>query len=84
MHIILDRLRTLSDLSGSRKSKMADDKPEVVISQLVDLIATRFQRLPLHYWDPATQWYSYSNFKLTNFVQDELLDIIVECTNDKA
>ncbi len=39
-------LGILSDVTGSWKLKMAVAKPEVLISQLVGKIATRFQRLP--------------------------------------
>ena len=38
-------LRTLRDLTGGAKSKMATTTPEVTISQLVDKLATKFQRL---------------------------------------
>ena len=36
----------LSDVTGSRNSKMAAAKPEVHISQLLDKTAMPFQRLP--------------------------------------
>jgi len=36
--------RMLSDVSGSRKSKMAIVKPEIHVSQLVDKIESKFQR----------------------------------------
>ncbi len=42
----MDLLRIPLDVTGSRKAKMAVAKPEVLISQLVFQIATRFQRLP--------------------------------------
>jgi hypothetical protein len=35
----------LCDQIASRKSKMAASKPEVLISQLVDELVTKFQRL---------------------------------------
>jgi hypothetical protein len=35
----------MSDVTGSRKSKMAADIPEVIISRLIDTIGTKFQRL---------------------------------------
>ena len=38
--------RILSDVTGSRKFKMAAAKPEVLISQLLNQIATPFQKLP--------------------------------------
>jgi phage terminase Nu1 subunit (DNA packaging protein) len=34
----------LTDVSGSRKSKMAAVKPEVHVSQLVDFVTSKFQR----------------------------------------
>ena len=37
--------RILSDVTGSRKSKMAAIKLEILISRLLDKIATPFQRL---------------------------------------
>src|SRR5664279_961535 len=46
----------LSVVAGSRKSKMAASKPDILISQLLDKIETKFQRLTLHFRDPATQW----------------------------
>src|SRR5208282_1764955 len=39
-------LTILPDVSGSQNSKMAAAKPEVLISQLLDQLATPFQRLP--------------------------------------
>jgi hypothetical protein len=48
-------VRTLSDVTGSRNSKMAATKPEVLISRLVYYIATRFQRLPPYLRGPGTQ-----------------------------
>jgi len=33
----------LSDVSGSRKSKMSAAKPEMDVSQLVDIIESKFQ-----------------------------------------
>src|SRR5664279_3558025 len=56
-------LRILSDIIGSRKSKMAAGKPEVLISQLSDNIETRFQRLPPHFRGLATQWYYYEFYQ---------------------
>ena len=49
-------LQSLPDTTGSQKSKMAAAKPEILISHLVDWIATRFQRLPPHFRCPATKW----------------------------
>src|SRR5664279_4285390 len=43
-------------VAGSGKSKMAAFKPDILISQLQDKIATKFQRLTLHFQGPATQW----------------------------
>src|SRR5664279_1490005 len=45
----------MPDIPGNRKSKMAAYKPEVLITQPVDYIATRFQRLSSHFRGPATQ-----------------------------
>ena len=39
------RLRILPEVSGSRKYKMAASKPKVLITQLLDKIATKFQML---------------------------------------
>jgi len=39
-------LEILSDVTGSQKSKMAASNQEIRISRLVDMIATKFQRLP--------------------------------------
>ena len=41
----MELLRLLLDVTGSRCLKMATAKPEVLISQFLDLIATKFQRL---------------------------------------
>ena len=49
-------LRMLRDLTGSAKSKMAAIKPEVMISQLVDELATKFQRLHPSSKGPAFKW----------------------------
>jgi hypothetical protein len=43
----------LCDLTGSEKSNMAASKPEVPISQLVDKIGTKFQRVCLCFRGPA-------------------------------
>jgi len=40
----------LSDLTGSDKSKMAAANPEVLISPLVHMLVTQFQRLNLPLW----------------------------------
>src|SRR5208282_292058 len=45
-------LRILPDATGSRILKMAATKPEVVISQPLDKIATPFQRLTPIFWVP--------------------------------
>jgi hypothetical protein len=45
----------LSDKTGSGKSKMAAAKPELHISQPLDEIETKFQRLNLHLRGQATQ-----------------------------
>src|SRR5664279_3866482 len=45
----------LSDITGNRKSKMAAYKPEVLITQPLDYIATRFQRLSSHFRGPVIQ-----------------------------
>ena len=49
-------LRILPDVTVSRILKMAASKPEVLISQLLDKIATPFQRQTPHFLGPATQW----------------------------
>ena len=54
--------RIRSDVIGSRKSKMAAVKPEVLISQLVDKIATPFQQLTPHFRGPGIQW-RYSKYR---------------------
>jgi len=47
----------LPDVSGSRKSKLAAVKPEVHVSQLVDMIESKFQKhLPCFRGWP-TQWH---------------------------
>src|SRR5271157_3801186 len=47
--------RILSDVTGSRKSKMAANKLVIRISRLLDKIATPFQRLTPNFRGPATQ-----------------------------
>ena len=49
-------LRMLHDLNGKAKSKMGATKPEVTISQFVDKLATKFQRLHPYFKDPAFKW----------------------------
>src|SRR5664279_40176 len=46
----------ISVVAESQKSKMAASKPDILISQLLDKIETKFQRLTLHFRGPATQW----------------------------
>ena len=58
------RRATLDALSMTIKSNMAADKPEVLISQFVDTIGTRFQGLHLCFRDPAIQW-NYSQYYYT-------------------
>jgi hypothetical protein len=41
---------------GSDKSNMAATKPEVLISQNLQDIETRFQRLPLQFMGPTSPW----------------------------
>jgi len=43
-------LRILPNVTGSRSSKMAAVKPEVLLSQLLDQIATPFKRLTSIFW----------------------------------
>jgi len=43
--------------TGSGKSNMAAFKPEILISQLLDEIETKFRRLHLHFCGPAFEWY---------------------------
>jgi len=45
----------LSDVTGCGKSKMASCKLQIRLSQFVNKIATKFQRLYLCFWDPAIQ-----------------------------
>src|SRR5208282_4281893 len=52
----MELLRIVPDATGSRFLKMAAAKPEVLISQLLDQIATPFQRLTHHFRGPAAQW----------------------------
>lgn len=47
--------RTMMDVTGSRKSNMVTVKPEVIISQLLYGIETKFQGLSLDFRDPAVQ-----------------------------
>ena len=47
--------RILYDVNGSRKSKMAANTLEILISQLQDKIATPFQRLSTHCLGPESQ-----------------------------
>jgi len=49
--------RMLPNVNGSRKSKMAAAKPEMHVSQLADIIESKFQRhLPCFRGWP-TQWH---------------------------
>src|SRR5664279_272409 len=50
-------LRITTDVSRSGKSKMAAAKPEVIITQLVVQIETRYQRLPPCFRDHTTRWH---------------------------
>src|SRR5664279_2590706 len=45
----------MSGVTGSRKFTMAAAKPEIHISSLQDKIATKFQRITLHFRGPATK-----------------------------
>ena len=49
-------LTTLWVGTGSQKSNMAAAKQEVVISQVLSEIETKFQMLNPHFWGPAIQW----------------------------
>ena len=49
----MELLRLLPDVTGSIYLKMAAAKPEVLISQLPDKIATQFQRLNGYFWGPG-------------------------------
>ena len=44
----------LSDVTRSLNLKMTAAKPEVLTSQLLDKIATKFQRLSRYFWGPET------------------------------
>jgi hypothetical protein len=45
----------LPDMTRNRKSKMVAAKPDAIISQFVDKIATKFQRLNPYFQDPPAQ-----------------------------
>jgi len=47
----------LPDVNGRRKSNVAVVKPEVHVSQLVDMIESKFQRHIPCYWGWPTQWH---------------------------
>jgi imidazoleglycerol phosphate synthase glutamine amidotransferase subunit HisH len=49
----------VSIYTGSGKSNMAAFKPKISISQLLDEIETKFQRLNLHFRVPQMQWDQY-------------------------
>ena len=49
-------VRMLRDLTGSAKSKMAATKPEVTTYELVDKLATKFQRFHLCFKGSAFKW----------------------------
>ena len=57
-------LRMLQNLTGSAKIKMAATIPEVTISQLVDKLATKFQRLHQCSNGPAFKWDQWQNCKI--------------------
>ena len=46
---------SLWDETGSQKSNMATAKPEVLISQVLGKVDTKFQMLHPHCWGPASQ-----------------------------
>jgi len=50
-------LEKLSDVTGSQKSKMAASNLEIRMSRPVDMIATKFQRLPPCFWRQGIQRY---------------------------
>ena len=47
------------DETGTSNSKMATAKPEIIVSQFVDMITRQFQRLEICFWERASQQ-SYS------------------------
>src|SRR5664279_4511844 len=49
-------VRILREQTRSRKSNITASKPDILISQLLDKIETKFQMLTLHFRGPATQW----------------------------
>jgi hypothetical protein len=49
----------LQDETGSGKPKMATSEMELVISQLLDEIETKFRRLDLHFRGPAFEWHEF-------------------------
>jgi hypothetical protein len=50
---LLETLGILHDQTGSGKFKMAAADAEILISQLADVIAKKFRRLPPHLRSPA-------------------------------
>jgi len=56
----------LYDQTGSGKSNMATSKQEVHISQLVDVIETKFQRLYLCFGVKLSRWVFASVYKNNN------------------
>ena len=52
----MELLSTLWDKTASQKSNMAAAKQEVLISQVLDEIETKFQMVHPHFWGPAFQW----------------------------
>src|SRR5664279_4563837 len=53
--ISMELLGISPDVTGSQKFNMAAAKPEVLISQLLDEIETKFQRLPPYFPGPVFQ-----------------------------
>ena len=54
-------LQTPSVVTGSRKSNMAAAKPELPISQLVEEITEKLQRLDPCFWGRRTQGLYYGS-----------------------
>jgi len=70
-------VQTLCGVSSGGKMYDGGHKPEVytekLIYKLLDMIATKFQRLPLRFRGPASQWASANLESLKNELNDHLI-----------
>jgi len=68
----------LPGATGSRQSNMADAKPEVVISHLIDYIQSKFQRLNQHIRGLGTEdaWQLIIDQSMSKYIR--------ECSTDYA